>query len=156
MGFLRLYRFTCTTEIAKMWNCSHLFNIFTWECYELMACILHDSLVVLLLFPPTLYLSNSIIRMIKDTVSSNFLLRKVLSFLCFCFLSWWQHFLDFFFFWICYDEWAIKKRNFLWYRRKKRTTHLPVNDRQPIHYDKRLMLVGIGWRPLPSSSHFSP
>ena len=38
----------------------------------------------------------------------------------------------------------------------KRTTHLPVNDHQPIHYNKRLTVVCIGWWPLPSDSRFSP
>ncbi len=45
----------------------------------------------------------------------------------------------------------------------KRTVHLPVNDRHPIHYDKRqicyynrLTIVCTGRRPLPSSSRFSP
>ncbi len=42
--------------------------------------------------------------------------------------------------------------------RLKRTTHLPVNDGQPIHYNKRqicylnrLTMVCIGWWPLPSN-----
>ena len=36
----------------------------------------------------------------------------------------------------------------------KRATHLLVNERQAIHYNKRLMIVCTGWWPLPSSCHF--